>query len=35
LPLLEFGELHFGGGTPTFLTPEELESLLAGLFQRA
>src|ERR1700687_1097934 len=31
---LEFGELHFGGGTPTFLTPEELESLLAGLFQR-
>lgn len=34
LPLLEFGELHFGGGTPTFLTPEELESLLAGLFQR-
>ena len=34
LPLLEFGELHFGGGTPTFLTPGELESLLAGLFQR-
>jgi oxygen-independent coproporphyrinogen-3 oxidase len=31
---LEFGELHFGGGTPTFLTPEELESLLGGLFQR-
>jgi oxygen-independent coproporphyrinogen III oxidase len=31
---LEFGELHFGGGTPTFLTPEELESLLAGLFER-
>lgn len=34
LPLLEFGELHFGGGTPTFLTADELESLLAGLFQR-
>jgi len=31
---LEFGELHFGGGTPTFLTPEELELLLAGLYQR-
>jgi len=34
LPLLEFGELQFGGGTPTFLTSGELESLLAGLFQR-
>jgi oxygen-independent coproporphyrinogen III oxidase len=34
LALLEFGELHFGGGTPTFLTAGELESLLAGLFQR-
>jgi len=31
---LQFGELHFGGGTPTFLTPEELEALLAGLFER-
>ena len=31
---LEFGELHFGGGTPTFLTPEELEQLLQGLFER-
>jgi oxygen-independent coproporphyrinogen-3 oxidase len=31
---LEFGELHFGGGTPTFLTPAELETLLAGLFER-
>jgi oxygen-independent coproporphyrinogen-3 oxidase len=31
---LEFGELHFGGGTPTFLTPEELEVLLEGLFRR-
>jgi oxygen-independent coproporphyrinogen-3 oxidase len=32
---LELGELHLGGGTPTFLTPEELEVLLAGLFARA
>jgi oxygen-independent coproporphyrinogen-3 oxidase len=31
----EFGELHLGGGTPTFLTVEELGSLLAGLFERA
>ncbi len=31
---LELGELHLGGGTPTFLTPEELEALLAGLFER-
>ena len=31
---LQFGELHFGGGTPTFLAPEELESLLEGLYQR-
>jgi oxygen-independent coproporphyrinogen-3 oxidase len=34
LAQLQFGELHFGGGTPTFLTPAELESLLAGLFER-
>jgi oxygen-independent coproporphyrinogen-3 oxidase len=34
LARLEVGELHFGGGTPTFLTSEELESLLAGLFER-
>jgi oxygen-independent coproporphyrinogen-3 oxidase len=34
VPGLEFGELHFGGGTPTFLAAEELESLLAGLFER-
>jgi oxygen-independent coproporphyrinogen III oxidase len=34
LTQLEFGELHLGGGTPTFLTAEELESLLSGLFQR-
>jgi len=34
LSQLQLGELHLGGGTPTFLTPEELESLLSGLFQR-
>ncbi len=32
---LELGELHLGGGTPTFLTAEELEVLLSGLFARA
>jgi oxygen-independent coproporphyrinogen-3 oxidase len=32
---IEFGELHLGGGTPTFMTPAELEELLAGLFARA
>jgi oxygen-independent coproporphyrinogen-3 oxidase len=32
--VLELGELHFGGGTPTFLSLEELESLLEGLFTR-
>lgn len=31
---LELGELHFGGGTPTFLTPQELEALLSGLMAR-
>jgi oxygen-independent coproporphyrinogen-3 oxidase len=31
---LEFGELHLGGGTPTFLEAAELESLLGGLFER-
>jgi oxygen-independent coproporphyrinogen-3 oxidase len=31
---LEYGELHFGGGTPTFLSTDELEALLAGLFRR-
>jgi oxygen-independent coproporphyrinogen-3 oxidase len=35
LSQLEFGELHFGGGTPTFLTAAELEMLLEGLFRRA
>ncbi|HWW19173.1 MAG TPA: oxygen-independent coproporphyrinogen III oxidase [Steroidobacteraceae bacterium] len=32
---LEFGELQLGGGTPTFLTVEELEALLSALYQRA
>jgi oxygen-independent coproporphyrinogen-3 oxidase len=32
---LELGELHLGGGTPTFLNAEELEALLSGLFARA
>lgn len=32
---LELGELHLGGGTPTFLTAEEIELLLAGLLARA
>jgi len=31
---LELGELHLGGGTPTFLTTEELEALLSGLSAR-
>jgi oxygen-independent coproporphyrinogen-3 oxidase len=26
-------QMHFGGGTPTFLTPEELDTLLTGTFQ--
>lgn len=30
---LEIGELYVGGGTPTFLSTEELEGLLAGLFR--
>ncbi|HVN99570.1 MAG TPA: oxygen-independent coproporphyrinogen III oxidase [Steroidobacteraceae bacterium] len=28
---LELGELHLGGGTPTFLDPPELDALLAGI----
>lgn len=28
---LRFVELHLGGGTPTFLAPQDLERLLAGL----
>jgi oxygen-independent coproporphyrinogen-3 oxidase len=34
LSQLDCAELHFGGGTPTFLSSAELESLLSGLFQR-
>lgn len=34
LSQLEFGELHFGGGTPTFLSTSELEALLEGLLRR-
>jgi len=28
---LEIGELHLGGGTPTFLDPPELEALVGGI----
>jgi oxygen-independent coproporphyrinogen-3 oxidase len=28
---LELGELHLGGGTPTFLDPAELDALLGGI----
>lgn len=28
-------ELHFGGGTPTFFSPENLRILIEGLFKRA
>jgi len=28
---LQLGELHLGGGTPTFLNPAELDELLSGL----
>jgi oxygen-independent coproporphyrinogen-3 oxidase len=34
LAQLDVGELHLGGGTPTFLSVAELESLLSGLFRR-
>ena len=34
LARLEVGDLHLGGGTPTFLSSAELESLLAGLCAR-
>ena len=34
LQQLQIVELHFGGGTPTFLTAAELELLLGGLFAR-
>jgi oxygen-independent coproporphyrinogen-3 oxidase len=32
---LHWGEVHLGGGTPTYLHPEELDSLLTGLFAQA
>ncbi|WP_306352258.1 oxygen-independent coproporphyrinogen III oxidase [Flavobacterium sp. '19STA2R22 D10 B1'] len=28
-------EIHLGGGTPTFFSPEQLEDLLYGIFKRA
>jgi coproporphyrinogen III oxidase-like Fe-S oxidoreductase len=28
-------ELHLGGGTPTFFSPENLERLVEGLLRRA
>ncbi len=31
---IEIGELHLGGGTPTFLNTEELDALLTGLAAR-
>jgi oxygen-independent coproporphyrinogen III oxidase len=31
---IELGELHLGGGTPTFLTAQELDALLSGMSQR-
>jgi oxygen-independent coproporphyrinogen-3 oxidase len=31
---LQIGELHLGGGTPTYLSAAQLDLLLAGLFQR-
>jgi len=30
---LILSELHLGGGTPTFLTPDELSTLLGGIFE--
>lgn len=35
LQRLELGELHLGGGTPTFLDVGELDALLGGLSERA
>ena len=32
---LDIGEIHLGGGTPTFLHPEELDILLSGLLSRS
>lgn len=33
--LIPVTELHLGGGTPTFLTPEELEQLVGGILSKA
>lgn len=30
----QLGQLHFGGGTPTFLNPDEQKALMAGLQER-
>ena len=32
---LHIGEIHLGGGTPTFLRPEELDQLISGILSRA
>ncbi len=32
---LTIKDIHLGGGTPTFFSPENLESLLKGIFKRA
>lgn len=32
---LPVSEIHLGGGTPTFLTPAEIETLMLGVFSRA
>jgi oxygen-independent coproporphyrinogen-3 oxidase len=32
---LRVSELHFGGGTPTFLPPNAFQALLEGLYKRA
>jgi oxygen-independent coproporphyrinogen-3 oxidase len=31
----QIAELHFGGGTPTFFSPDSLDKLLTGLFKSA
>jgi oxygen-independent coproporphyrinogen-3 oxidase len=35
LGTLAIGELHLGGGTPTFLKPEELRALMEGILKRS
>jgi len=32
---IPLSEIHFGGGTPTFLAPRELETLISGLLENA